>query len=279
MPELKKIGLVYHPLNERALAQAQKLVESISRLKRQNWLCSAWEPQDIRANLEDTDLIITSGGDGTILRVAQVVAEHGVPILGVNLGRLGFMTELTAAEIDKTLPEVLDGSGWLEERAMLKADLHQVNARRGVRHFHALNDVVMARGEIARIVHVKAAIDGQAFTTYRSDGVVVATATGATGYSLAAGGPILHPESDDFILVPIMPHLTLQYPLVLPPASSVKLSLNTTPQATLSIDGHISLPLCDGDSIDIEASPIKTRFLRFGSRGYFYGSLDHKLRG
>ena len=154
MSDLKKIGLVYHPLNERALEQARLLAEHLARLKLEHWLCSAWEPKDIRANLAATDLIITSGGDGTILRVAQVVAEHGVPILGVNLGRLGFMTELTAGDVDKKMPEVLAGGGWIEERAMLKADLYQATGRRGVRHFHALNDVVMARGEIARIVHI-----------------------------------------------------------------------------------------------------------------------------
>ncbi len=279
MADLHKIGLVYHPLNERALLQTQELAKRCAGLERDHWVCSAWEPEDIRANLDGTDLIITSGGDGTILRVAQVVAESGVPILGVNLGRLGFMTELTVAEADKKLPEVLAGDGWIEERAMLKADLHHADGRKGARHFHALNDVVMARGEIARIVHITAAIDGRAFTTYRSDGVVAATATGSTGYSLAACGPILHPESKDFVLTPIVPHLTLHYPLVLPASSRVRLTLNTAHQATLSIDGHISLPLCDGDSIEIEASPLKTRFLRLKARSYFYGSLDHKLRG
>jgi len=278
MPELKKIGVVYHPLNERALAQAQKLTGRIAGLKRENWLCSAWEPKEMRAKLEATDLIITCGGDGTILRVAQVAAEDSVPILGVNLGRLGFLTELTAAEIDKKLEDILAGEGWLEPRAMINIDL-QVSSRRGAKHFHALNDVVMARGEIARIVHITAEINGHPFTTYRADGVVAATATGSTGYSLAACGPILHPESRDFVLTPIMPHLTMHYPVVLPADFKVALTLNTAHQATLSIDGHISMPLNDGDSIAVESSSLKTRFLRLRPQGYFYRLLDHKLKG
>jgi NAD+ kinase len=279
MPALKKIGLVYHPLNERALAEAQALAGRLGALSIAHWLCSAWEPRDIRGKLHGTDLIVTCGGDGTILRVAQVVAEHDLPILGINLGRLGFMTEVEASEIGKKLDEVISGAGWVEERTMLRADLHQVTGRRSPRRFHALNDVVMARGEIARIVHISADIDGHRFTTYRSDGVVVATATGSTGYSLAAGGPVLHPESGDFILTPIMPHLTMRYPLVLPGRTELKLSINTVHQATLSIDGHISLALCDGDSIDIQPGEMKTRFLRLRPRGYYYRSLDKKLKG
>ena len=279
MSELKKIGLVYHPLNEKALAEAQALAEKLAARSIAYWLCSAWEPRDIRSKLHGTDLIITCGGDGTILRVAHVVAEHELPILGINLGRLGFMTEVDAGDIDKKLEAVLSREGWLEERSMLRADLHQVTGRRTPRRFHALNDVVMARGEIARIIHVSAEIDGHHFTTYRSDGVVAATATGSTGYSLAAGGPVLNPESAAFVLTPIMPHLTMRYPLVLPWETKLKLSINTVHQATLSIDGHISLALCDGDSIDIQTGDLKTRFLRLRPRGYYYRTLDKKLRG
>jgi NAD+ kinase len=278
MPELKKIGLVYHPLNERAMSQAQKLSELLSTLKRECWISSAWEPADMRAKIPDTDLIITCGGDGTILRVAQIAVDSGIPILGINLGRLGFMTELSTDEVEKMLPEVLDGGGWLEERAMLDVDLHQVSHRRTTRHFFALNDIVMARGEIARIIHITSQIDGRHFTTYRADGVVMSTATGSTGYSLAAYGPVLHPESTEFLLTPIMPHLTLHYPLVLPAATKVKLILHTAHLATLSIDGHTAVPLGDGDNITVESSSLKTKFLRLKDRDYFYRTLDQKLK-
>jgi NAD+ kinase len=188
------------------------------------------------------------------------------------------MTELSAGEADKRLPEILAGDGWLEERAMLDVDLHQASHRRSTRHFHALNDVVMARGEIARIIHITAEIDDAHFTTYRADGVVVSTATGSTGYSLAAYGPILHPEATEFLLTPIMPHLTMHYPLVLSQATKVKLTLHTAHLATLSIDGHTAVPLGDGDNITIESSSLRTSFLRLRPRGYFYRILDQKLK-
>ena len=277
MPELKKIGLVYHPLNERALAQAQHLSERITALQREQWISSAWEPKDMRDKAPGTDLIITCGGDGTILRVAQVAADDGIPILGINLGRLGFMTELSAAQVDKKLPQILAGQGWFEERAMLDVTLYQASHRRSHRHFYALNDVVMARGEIARIIHITAQINGYRFTTYRADGVVTSTATGSTGYSLATYGPILHPESTDFLLTPIMPHLTMHYPLVLPQGTEIKLVLQTAHLATLSIDGHTALPLGDGDSISVTSSELKTKFLRLRPRDYFYRILDQKL--
>ena len=276
---LQKIGLIYHPLNERAFVQAQKLAKRLSQEEATHWMCSAWEPGDIRANLGGTGLIITCGGDGTILRVAQIATEAGIPILGVNFGRLGFLTELTATESDKKLSKILAGAGWIEERAMLQANLRPANNREPARSFHALNDIVMARGEIARIVHIDTKIDGRPFTTYRADGVIAATATGSTGYSLAACGPVLHPESCSFVLTPITPHLTMHYPLVLPAATRLDLTINTVHQAILSIDGHTSLSLGDGDSITIEASPLKTRFLRLHPRNYFYPSLDHKLKG
>lgn len=276
---LQKIGIVYHPLNEQAFVQAQKLAERLAKAGIKHWTCSAWEPNGIQGEIKSTDLVITCGGDGTILRVAQVASKAEVPILGINLGRLGFMTELTVSEADKKLEKILAGAGWIEERAMLKAELKSANNRERNQGFNALNDVVIARGEIARIVHITAEIDERPFTTYRADGVMVATATGSTGYSLAASGPVLHPESHNFVLTPIVPHLTLHYPLVLPPSARVKLILNTTHQATLSIDGHTSLSLGDGDSLIVESGPYKTKFLRLRARGYFYRLLNQKLKG
>jgi NAD+ kinase len=274
---MQKIGLVYHPLNEKALTEAQHVAELVGAAGLPYWLCSAWEPQDMRANLPGTDLIITAGGDGTILRVAEVAADPGVPLLGINLGKLGFMTELSVAEVDKRLPEVLAGQGWLDERAMLTVEFHRKQG--AVQRFQALNDVVLARGEIARIIYIQASVDGEKVVTYKTDGVVVATATGSTGYALAAGGPVLHPQAQDYLLVPIAPHLCLPYPLVIPARSKVRLALATAHQATLSVDGHISLPLCDGDSLSIALSPTKMKFLRLRPQNYFYSQLEHKLRG
>jgi len=277
---MKRVGIVYHPLNARAPEQTQKLVSVLKAHGLDQWQCSAWEPDEIRSHLPGTDLIITVGGDGTILRVAQVLDGASIPITGVNLGKLGFMTELTVDEVGDKLLAILSGRGWIDERAMLEAELYQtVEGKKATRCFHALNDVVMARGAIARIIYITASIDGAEVATYKADGALVATATGSTGYALAAGGPVLYPQSADYLLMPILPHLSMNYPLLLPPTSTVSLKLSTTHPATLSVDGHISLELCNGDRISVRASAKRTRFLRINPPSHFYTSLGRKLKG
>jgi NAD+ kinase len=227
--------------------------------------------------MNDTELILTVGGDGTILRAAQVAFPAQTPITGINLGKLGFMTELSAKEAKDKLTALLEGDGWLDERAMLEAELQ--TGSEPPRTFCALNDVVVARGAIARVVYVEVSIDGEPLTTYKGDGVIVATATGSTGYALAAGGPILPPRAKEFLLLPIMPHLSLVYPLVLPATAVVRLRLTTTHQATLSIDGHINLPLGSGAVITIKQSSNTSRFLRIRPQSSFFSSLGQKLKG
>ena len=273
---MKKVGILYHPMINTARTLAEELKAFIGARGVSAWLCSAWEGEEATSKIDGTDLIITVGGDGTILRAAQAIVPAPIPITGVNLGRLGFMTELSAEEARDKIPLLLEGKGWLDERAMLEAELTTGNE--APRSFYALNDVVVARGEVARVIFVEAHINGELVTSYKADGVIVATATGSTGYSLAAGGPILHPQSADFLLVPISPHLSPAYPLVLPAASVVRLKVNTTHQAALSVDGHINLPMADGDVITIRHSASISRFLRIHS-GDFYGSLEQKLKG
>jgi len=274
---MKKVGILYHPMIDTACTLAEELKDFIASRGVSVWLCSAWEGEEAKAKLDGTELIITVGGDGTILRAAQVIAPVPIPITGVNLGRLGFMTELSTGEAKTKLPLLLDGQGWLDKRAMLEAEV--IAGNEPPRNFYALNDVVVARGEVARVVFIEADIDGELLTTYKADGVILATATGSTGYSLAAGGPILHPQSDDFLLVPISPHLSPAYPLVLPATSVVRLKVSTSHRAGLSIDGHINLPLASGDVITVRHSANTGNFLRIHSGAAFYGSLERKLKG
>jgi len=142
-----------------------------------------------------------------------------------------------------------------------------------------LNDVVVARGAVARVVYVEASIDGEPLTTYKADGVIVATATGSTGYSLAAGGPILHPQAKEFLLLPILPHLSLTYTLVLPSTTVVKLRISTAHEATLSIDGHINLSLSSSAIITVKRSSSTAQFLRIHPETSFYSSLERRLKG
>jgi len=275
---MKRIGILYHPMIEAAHTLAEELQGFLTARGVSVWLCSAWEGEQARAQVNDTDLILSIGGDGTILRAAQVAISGQTPITGINLGKLGFMTELSAEEARDKLTDLLEGKGWLDERAMLEAELGATESEPS-RTFYALNDIVVARGAVARVVYVEASIDGEPLTTYKGDGVIVATATGSTGYSLAAGGPILHPQAKEFLLLPILPHLSLSYTMVLLATAVVGLRITTAHQATLSIDGHINLPLNSGAVITIRHSSNTSRFLRIHPEAAFYGSLEQKLEG
>jgi NAD+ kinase len=275
---IRRIGILYHPLVKAAAPLASKLRDIISSRGVPVWLGSSWEGETARTQLEGTDLIISVGGDGTILRCARIALGHGTPIIGVNLGKLGFMTELTAEEAVTVLPRILAGEGWLDERAMLSVTAAGTGSE-AAKTFHGLNDVVVARGAIARMVNVTAAINGAPLTNYAADGVVVATATGSTGYSLALGGPILHPRAEELLLLPIVPHLSMAHPLVLPATSQISLEIKTPHQAALSVDGHVNLALASGAAVNVEKSSYSTRFLRIHPETSFFTSLEQKLRG
>jgi len=276
---VKKIGILYHPMIEAASGLATKLEQFLRSSGVSVWLCSAWEGDAARAQVNDTDLVLSIGGDGTILRAAQAVVPGLTPITGINMGKLGFMTELSVEEAMAKLAPLLAGEGWIDERCLLEAEISPVEEEHKPRTFYALNDVVIARGAVARVIYVEAIIDGEPLTTYKADGVIVATATGSTGYSLAAGGPILHPQAREFLLLPILPHLSSSYTLVLPPASVVKLVTTATHPATLNIDGHINLSLPSGATVTVKRSSNVVRFLRIHPEASFYSSLEKKLKG
>jgi NAD+ kinase len=192
---MKRIGILYRPLLEKDRDLTEKLEELLRSHGVSSWQCSTRDEDEAKSQVAGTDLILSIGGDGTILCVARIITPLSVPILGVNLGRLGFITEFNGDEVLANLPDLLEGGGWMDERAMLEA---QVEGRT----FHALNDVVL-RSLAVRLVNIEAEIDGTAITTYRADGIIAATATGSTSYSLASGGPILHPQSREIVLQPI----------------------------------------------------------------------------
>jgi NAD+ kinase len=277
---IKKVGILYHPMVPATKIKAQELSDYLNSRSIDVWICSAWEAEKSLTHLDSTDLILTTGGDGTILRASQIALEQQIPITGINMGRLGFLTELKADEALLKIPEILNGKVWIDERSMLEAEIipAEPNGKPSKLHY-ALNDVVLARGSIARLIQVNASIDDKPLTNYRADGVVLATATGSTGYSLSAGGPILYPQSEDILLVPIVSHLSLDHSLVLPASSVVTLQLETTHQATMSIDGHTNIPISNGSVIKARRSSRKTRFLRLQPHNSFYYYLEEKLRG
>lgn len=273
---IKRIGILHHP----RLPEARQLAGDIAAwLDERGVECELHSALNSTADmpaLDSQDLILTLGGDGTILRAAQHSARAGVPLLGINLGRVGFLTEFAPQAWQEHLPAVLAGQFWIERRLMLHA-----TARRGEQtlgEFEALNDVVVGRGARARVLHIDAHIYGAPLTTYAADGVIVATPTGSTAYALSAGGPILAPESKNILLTPLAPHLSLDRTLVLPADAPVDFTVHTYHDAQLIVDGYFNLPLHEADQVFITISPYQCLFARTRPKSYFFETLMEKLR-
>nr|AIA16039.1 ATP-NAD kinase [uncultured bacterium] len=229
-----------------------------------------WSKQD------QLNLIFSFGGDGTILRAARSAAPLQVPIFGVNMGRVGFLTEVNPDELPDKLPHVLDGRYWVEQRAMLHCELWRDG--REIHWFRALNDVVASRAALSRVVDCTLMVNGHKVTTYVADGVIVATPTGSTAYSMAAGGPILHPELHNIVVTPIAPYLTLLRSLILPGDNQIELDITTDDEAFLTVDGQAHVRLEDGDVLRISLSPDACLFARVQPRSYFAATLTSRLR-
>lgn len=272
---MKKIALLFHPKIPESRPLAEDLGEGLRSRGLEPWLVSAWEEEEIAGRMADLDLLVTLGGDGTVLRAARLAASHGTPILAVNMGRLGFLAEAEPEEASKALSAVLEGHHWIDERNMLRATVEREGQKMG--SYEALNDMVIARGVVARALHLTTSIDGQELTTYIADGVIVATATGSTAYSLAAGGPILDPTLRDILVTPIAPHLSITHSLVLPPQARVTVKIESDQPAILTVDGQIHRELLDGDGVTIMASDHLCRLLRVRPKGCFYSTLHQEL--
>ena len=262
---------MFNPNISAARDFAAEMVKLLPSLGASCWQCSSQDEGKVRAQAGGTDLILSVGGDGTVLRAARAVSPFSIPVVGVNLGKLGFLTELKAAEARDRIPALLKGEGWIDERAMLKVELG------GNEPLHALNDIVVGRGAAPRVVNVGVVIDGIPFTTYKADGVIVATATGSTGYSLADGGPILYPQAKEIVLNPICPHPTFNNSLVLSSKSIVELKVRTDNQAVLSVDGQVNIALEGEQTIKVSISPHVARFLRLQPPTVFYSTLVERL--
>jgi NAD+ kinase len=239
------------------------------------WTGSVWGSTEVQAALGTADACITLGGDGSLLRAARMAAPLGVPIIGINMGKIGFLSEVEPADVLNRLPSIVHGNYWIEERMMIAARL--IRGSEIVGTYDCLNEVVVARRHLSRVVRIDAGIDGHHLTTYTADGVLVATPTGSTGYSLAAGGPILHPEVRNLVLTPISAHLSMRSPLVLPATTEVRLTVHTDHEASASFDGQSDVELRSGDTTVVQVGPHMAKFLRGQECTYFYHTLVHKL--
>jgi NAD+ kinase len=246
------------------------------------WLESAWEGEAILDHLPNIDLLITLGGDGTLLRAARLGARHGVPMLGVKMGRLGFLAEIMPDNWQVPLNNMFEGRYWEEERLMVRARLERSASSGGllesIGEYDALNDVVLSRGGLARVVRISMKLDGSYLTTYTCDGLIVSTATGSTGYALAVNGPILPPELRNILVLPVAAHLSMDRAIVLAEGTEIRLRAYSDHEAMLTVDGQFVIEVSAGDEVVVTGSPHLARFIRLRDRNYFYQALMEKLR-
>jgi len=214
------------------------------------------------------DLIIVLGGDGTLISVARQIGERNVPILGINLGRLGFLTEVTRDELPEMLELLVKGEYQVSERMMLDAIIHRDGKQVG--KYTVLNDVVINKGALARIIDMETFVDGRHLSTYKADGLIISTPTGSTGYNLAAGGPIIFPEINSLVIAPICPHMLTNRPIVVWSRSIIKINVKFEDDVVFfTADGQVGRKLLPGDVVEVRRSQARTRLVSSPSKDYF----------
>jgi NAD+ kinase len=274
---MNRIALLFHPHKDRARELADEWQKEIlARGAPEPIVTSAWDEDQVEHICHRVDLILTLGGDGTLLRAARVGAPCGVAAIGVKLGHVGFLSGLRPEAFLQNLDRLLYGEYWVEERTIIQAQWRRGEQVMGV--YDAINDIVVSRGKLARVIRIEAAIDGEVLQQFALDGAIVATATGSTAYSLAAGGPILAPSVRTMLLTLISPYLSPIRSLVLPEGARVRLKVQSPHTPILTIDGQSDYELEDGDVVECETSPHRARFARLEAKTYFYRTLVNRLR-
>jgi len=273
----KRIAVAAYPGSKEAAELAADIASHLAKRGLKTIHASLYD-EVLRSQVSDGDfdLLVALGGDGTMLRAGHLCAPPKVPILGINLGGLGFLIEVAQEDWMSVIERVLAGDFWLQERMMLRAE-HRSGGR-VVAAWDVLNECTIGRGEMVRPVRLITEIDGHYLTTYVADALIVATPTGSTAYALAAGGPILPPELRNILLVPVAPHLSVDRAIVLHEGSWVRVIVRTTHQATVCVDGQVPIPLRDRDQVDVRASEHTVHFVRIHEPDYFYRNLTSRMK-
>lgn len=270
-----KIGILHHP----GISQSKPLSAEIeSWLKERGvatWVLSSRNGTAVQDAIARSSLIIVLGGDGSLLRAGRLASPHAVPVFGINLGKVGFLAEAQPDEWPQKLEKILAGEYWTEKRLMLQAEL----CRNGriINTFTALNDIVVGRGRQARVVRFRLQVDGDLVTNYTADALIVATPTGSTAYSMAAGGPLLPPQLQNFIILPVAAHLSFDRALVLHEHAEISIQLKMDHEAYLTPDGQDGILVQNEDVVLIKKSDHACYFARMESTGYFYRRIMERL--
>lgn len=285
-PSADRVALAFQPMVDGALPLAQTCAAALREWGVETFLLPSFD-LDPHLATADLRLVVTFGGDGTILRTARWLAGNAVPVVGVQMGRLGFLAELLPSELPGALRQYIDGDYWSDRRSMLRAVIVDPGAEASeagaggagpeIRDFLALNDIVVGRGPSPRTVTIDLSMDGRPLHRFRCDGLIVSTATGSTAYSFAAGGPILAPGSPQLVVTAICPHISALRTLVLPAEAALRLQVWTSQPAVLTIDGQIDHVLANGQMVESRRSDCVTTFARRGSPLEFYGRILGKL--
>ncbi|NTU81849.1 MAG: NAD(+)/NADH kinase [Chloroflexales bacterium] len=273
---LRRVAVLYNPYSESTVERSNELAAWLRSRGIVAWCGVSQEARDNPGALHDTDLMVAMGGDGTVLRAARLCFPLDIPVLAVALGHLSFMAEVQPDEVYEAIDRVAKGGGWHDERALIRATLYRDGQQ--VAEFTALNEVVLSRSDISRVIKAHVRVDDSPLTTYHSDGVLVATATGSTAYALAAGGPIMDPRSRALLLVGIAPHLTSVPSMVLHEDAVVTIRVESRHHSILAVDGRENLPLHHGDAVVVRRSSKVCTFVRLRPSSQFYTRLVARLR-
>lgn len=271
------IGLLYHPKIANGQPLANKMSHWLAEQGIETWVSPTHEETspELQTNLARSSLVVVLGGDGSTLLAARLCVPHRVPVFGVNLGKVGFLSEAQPDNWQEKLHKVLQGDYWLEPRLMLHATFRRDGQTLDT--FTALNDIVVGRGKQARVLRLHLSVDGDLVTTYTADALIVATPTGSTAYSMAAGGPLLPPQLQNFVVVPVAAHLSLDRALVLHEEAEIAIRVQMEHEATLMADGQEGAALQDGDEVVVRKHEHVSYFARVESSGYFYRRLLQRL--
>ena len=269
--QMHTIGLLHNPKIPESQSLASEIAHYIESHGLSVRLGSILDDEENNCFLNSSDMLIVLGGDGTVLRAAHLVKSSKVPILGINLGHLGFLTEIKGDCWQDELSLVLSEKYWIEERTMLHAELNRNGKKEA--GCEALNDVVISRGRRICIMKSTVHVNGEYLTTYPGDGIIVSTPTGSTAYAWDIGGPVLSPCLKGILLIPMSPHLYMNRTLVLEQEAKIRVEISTEDQGMLTMDGRIEVDLQDGDCVTIQASPCVTHFVRLHSKMYYLHRL------
>ncbi len=274
---VRRIGFAYNPTNEAAVELSARAVGWCQLRAIDHWQAQAGDLEALLRELPTTDALVVLGGDGTFLRAVRAVAEVDVPILGINLGKIGFLSKAEAGELEDVLAKIVAGEFTIDERMALEGrilrDGHALDALRHV----ALNDIVVARGSLARVCRLDVAIDDTHLATFIADGLIVSSPTGSTGYSFSAGGPILDPTSRNLILTPIAAYLSAIRSVVVSPSQTVRCTVVDAYEALVSVDGREDIAIQVGDVVEVRAVVRPIRLISPSGALPFWDLLRHKV--